>query len=297
MVRPATESRRMREAARGINVYLSSARNRAIESGRRCGVTFHVAGTTSAAMAFAMTADQCEEPVPYCGSSESSVAAVKLAGGVITASVSDADASEITTLGVSAGDFMQLNYQGPLYQITNIDSGTLTLTGQSTVIPWTSTAINVPYRIMRLPMSSPTATTFKGAAEPLQLPVSTVVDFTASGTGSNSGLGSHDVTILFGPDGSVARWYLGNSDNGVPTEPIYLLIGKRGRMLNTSKGSTESTWTNYQDLNNLWIVINPQTGMVMTESVGSTNSPTGGIPTSAGDARGLAQQAVGMGGR
>ena len=51
-MRPATEGRRIREAARAINVYLSSARNRAMETGRPCGVTFHhfhnpAAGTTT----------------------------------------------------------------------------------------------------------------------------------------------------------------------------------------------------------------------------------------------------------
>ena len=38
--RPANDSRRIREAARAINVYLGSARNRAMETGRPCGVIF-----------------------------------------------------------------------------------------------------------------------------------------------------------------------------------------------------------------------------------------------------------------
>ncbi len=41
MMRPDVEGRRIREAARSLNVYLSSARNRAIETGTPCGVTFH----------------------------------------------------------------------------------------------------------------------------------------------------------------------------------------------------------------------------------------------------------------
>ena len=40
LMQPASESRRIREAARSINIYLSSARNQAMETGRPCGVTF-----------------------------------------------------------------------------------------------------------------------------------------------------------------------------------------------------------------------------------------------------------------
>ena len=40
-MRPALESRRTREAARAIEVYLSSARNRAMETGRPCGVMLY----------------------------------------------------------------------------------------------------------------------------------------------------------------------------------------------------------------------------------------------------------------
>ena len=39
-MRPAMESRRTREAARGVNVFLSRARIRAMESGLSCGVLF-----------------------------------------------------------------------------------------------------------------------------------------------------------------------------------------------------------------------------------------------------------------
>ena len=42
-----TGDRRVREAAREVNVYISSARNRAIEIGRPCGVIFHRATGTN----------------------------------------------------------------------------------------------------------------------------------------------------------------------------------------------------------------------------------------------------------
>ncbi len=66
-MRPASELRRIREAARAINVYLSTARNRAMETGRPCGVIFHCFGPT---VPCAMTADQCEVPPCYAGDTE-----------------------------------------------------------------------------------------------------------------------------------------------------------------------------------------------------------------------------------
>ena len=46
-MRPASEARRIRESARALNVYLGSARNRAMETGRPCGVILHrfISGT------------------------------------------------------------------------------------------------------------------------------------------------------------------------------------------------------------------------------------------------------------
>ncbi len=104
---------------------------------------------------------------------------------------------------------------------------------------------------------------------------------------------TNNLTILFLPNGSVGTVSIGATATAV-CEPIYLLVGKRQRMLNTSGGSTESTWTNYQDLGNLWVVINPQTGMITTEPVGTTS---GGIAGDAASARGLAGQMIGIGGK
>jgi prepilin-type N-terminal cleavage/methylation domain-containing protein len=334
MMRPATQSRRAREASRAVNVYLASARNRAIETGRPCGVTFYLAGT-STAMAFAMKADQCEVPTPYCGATESSVVSVTGNGATATAITSDVDAGEIASL-VSPGDSMQLNFQGPIYKITgrNTDAtgGTLTLTCNSHIsfggsIPWTSTAINMPYRIFRSPM--------KAGAEPLQLPANTVVDLPSSGAGASIIASPWDsstpyfsgqtvayygviyvcvqpntnqtptssppytywepltaVTVLFSPAGAVDKVYC-NAYESTITDPIYLLVGKRERMLN-SGGATESTWANFQDPNNLWIVVNPHTGTITSEPVGSSS---GGMAGNAVAARGLAGQAIGIGGK
>lgn len=71
LFRPAGDSRRTREAARAISGYLSSARNRAMEIGRPCGVIFQRAKNSAGAVtsSCAMTLQQCEVPPNYSGTS------------------------------------------------------------------------------------------------------------------------------------------------------------------------------------------------------------------------------------
>jgi type II secretory pathway pseudopilin PulG len=70
------EDRRVREAAREVNVYISSARNRAVEIGRPCGVIFRRANGTNFPTASTVL-DQCEVPPPYAGDETNSVVKVQ----------------------------------------------------------------------------------------------------------------------------------------------------------------------------------------------------------------------------
>ena len=63
-MRPSMEGRKTREAARAINVYLSSARNRAIESGRPVGVQIERDIASNLSLA-GVTLYQVEVPLPY----------------------------------------------------------------------------------------------------------------------------------------------------------------------------------------------------------------------------------------
>ena len=303
--RPATESRRIREAARAINVYLSSARNRAMETGRPCGVMLRrFAVSTTPPVGCVMTLDQCEVPPCYCGDTEQSTARVQY----------DATANEIiATLCTSDSpdnllrnlDLIQFNYQGPCYSIKNLNSpdyiiassGTWELhcdaTGQWVPWPTAPPFPSVPYRIFRTPV--------KGAAAPLQLPASAVVDLEASGIDGGASFSPAtnpgDVMILFAPNGSVDRVYIIGDPSSpyVVTNPIFLLVGKRERVGTTFYAApNETQMTNYQDLNNIWVVINPQTGLINSEPVGSS---TASIPQSVADARDLAREGQGMGGK
>ncbi|MEN6405312.1 MAG: prepilin-type N-terminal cleavage/methylation domain-containing protein [Thermoguttaceae bacterium] len=291
MMRPATESRRTREAARTLNVYLSSARNRAIELGRPCGVVLRcmTSGTC------AMTLDQCEVPASYNGLTENSTLVVTAVTtpsmATITGTSSDFDISQI-----SVGDTIQLNGQGPWYTVTistvtNSVTGTLSLaTGQ--LIPWDATGNTVSYRINRLPSAN---NVIKGGARPLQLPTAAVIDLSASGVGTTM-FGPQDVIILFSPSGSIEYLYF-NGGPKYPTDPVCLLIGKRERMLNTYNASSpESNKTNYQDLNNFWVVINPQTGLVTTGEVADSSSK-GNASDAITASRTLALDMQGVGGK
>ena len=71
LIAPA-DDRRVREAARAVNVYISSARSRAIEIGRPCGVIFRRATGTNFPTASTVL-DQCEVPPPYAGDTTDAV--------------------------------------------------------------------------------------------------------------------------------------------------------------------------------------------------------------------------------
>ncbi len=157
-------------------------------------------------------------------------------------------------------------------------------------VPWpTAPSFSaVPYQIFRSPG--------KGTAAPLQLPSATVVDLGWSSldfsTTMFSTSTSDDVKILFAPNGSVRTLYVNSVPTGV-TQPIFLLIGKRERVGNTGTDPTKpAELVNWEDLDNVWVVINPQTGLVTTGEMAVV--PTGGTVN---DARALARDAQSMGGR
>ena len=267
VMRSTMDGRRVREAARAVNVYLSSARNRAMETGRPCGVILRRFNGTPAVM----NLDQCEVPACYCGDLESSTAKVSSSGATVTAILDAAPPAGV----VNSGDLIQFNYQGPLYTIAAPGATiTASLTSQDQAIPWTGQS--VPYRIFRSPSK---ASAVSLQAQPLQLPAASIVDLNASSVDGTPPLlfstsTTADVMITFAPNGSVDRVYINNSPVLV-SQPIFLLIGK-----NENLGSNE------QDVTNFWVAINPQTGLVTTDMVAAGSDP-----------RQFIRDAQGMGGK
>ncbi len=337
LMRPDLEGRRTREAARALNVYISSARNRAIETGRPCGFILH---RFSVAVPAALSMDQCETPPTFAGSNVTSVVRVQDWSNSTT-SFSGSTVLKVQVRGTNGasdfyknllhrGDLVQLNGQGPWYTIgldsKNTNPADFPLVGAGSNIasyddmtsidftvgtdpngdgwiedkwltlwlpavytqqtPWPKAGAtwSQPVAFSVLRQAQPT----RGAETPLQLPAGAVVDLVWSGCSAaaplslspalSGGATAGDVTILFGPTGSITSVSIANDQGSPyqPTQPIYLLIGKREKIgANVLAGNTNpATMTNWQDLNNVWVSINQQSGFVSTRSITavSTNS-------------------------
>jgi len=262
-IQNSASQRRVREAARALNVYLGAARNHALETGRPCGVMIQRMGNLPQC---SMVLDHVAVPAPYGGESVDAVATVQLTSMqlgrevVLRANLSPA----INTRLVGPGDLIQLNNQGPWYTIVNVSDTQLTLRldiSNGQIVPWSSTAsMPMPYKIMRKPLKS------HGA--PLQLPAGAVIDLQFSGwemAGQQFtlGAGTQPIVLVFSPKGSLERIYYENTVVS-PTQPIYLLIGARERV---PAGTAADGLDNWQDRNNLWVTVNAQTGLVTTHPV------------------------------
>jgi hypothetical protein len=306
-LRPGMDQSRTREAARSVHLVLDSARNLAMTTGRPCGVMIERLPTVvdgDNCMLCSTTLTQVETPPPYAGDSLASVGTVTLSGTdsvnyyVQFAYSASADSSLASI--VHQGDLIQFNFQGPWYTITsNPATGNGSLTAQvarSQVqnVPWTQTASSpVSYQIMRQPV--------KTAAAALQLPAPAVIDLTCSGpdplpgqtcTPGNTNPGNPapywapnpgngawaaPITIIFSPNGSVIQSYANVDVNGqiswaasTATQPFFLLIGKIDQV---AYGLLTPTTKNCADQSNLWVAINPATGLVVTAEADSVSDP------------------------
>jgi prepilin-type N-terminal cleavage/methylation domain-containing protein len=205
---------------------------------------------------------------------------------------------------IRRGDLVRFNYRGPLYKIIGpAADGEGVINGRSFNIQpqdaWTSLpALTpnsfVPYQIFRQPM--------KSAGEPVTLPVGAAIDLTWSGLGSSgvqfavpgdervpaaerrnpltnfpnqvtgrpslSGIPA-PVLIMFGPSGNLASVYYsipfqqtGQLVSEKAITPVYLLVGQ-------SRSETFN-WqaTNLNNQNNIWVAVNPQSGLVTASEVG-----------------------------
>jgi type II secretory pathway pseudopilin PulG len=310
----SVEDRRTREAAREINIYFASARNRAMETGRPCGVMLRRLGNEPPLSLCVVGLDQVEVPPPYAGDTLEAVAQVQMPtlpdgspdfwpDGLRKAV---ATCTDFFPGLVRVGDLVQFNYQGPLYEIKGpdldsdgvIDPGTLQLElgvdlRQGQMVPWPRRTDNppwsppVPYQVIRRPT--------KSAAASLQLPVRAVIDLEFSGTAAHSIGPASDspVWIMFSPNGSLDRIYHGGEMH-LGTEPIYLLVGKQERV---PAGSAEDGLANWQDTKNLWVTLSPQTGLVITSEVAAVDPAITDPAVGVRLAREIAREGQSMGGR
>ncbi len=286
-LRPEMDRSRIREAARSLQLYLSSARAQAMATGRPCGiqierlVNYNAAGVANAIETGCSTVvTQVESPVPYCGDTLSSLATVSVAGPSRTiATVNITFNPQITPTLVSQGDLIQLGCQGPMYTITGITATQATAyidVSQGLTLPWNAGSSPVPYKIFRQHV--------KSAAAPLQLPSPAVIDLTLSGPDQAQPgnqpvywyFGPNDtspVIIMFAPDGSVSQVYAGQNASAThPITPICLLVGNRQNV----NDPNPQNW-NSQSFNSLWVAINPPTGLIVTTDLSATSDNSAAI--------------------
>jgi len=281
-IAPMMDGRRTRETARAINVYLSSARSVALETGRPCGVVLR---RMEGEPLRCTLLEQVEVPPPYAGDTMSSRAVVQLAGNngkLATVSVNMDDGFD--PMMVQPGDLIRFNHQGPLYLVTNAGGGSLAATldvRQGQMLPWPEgmPSAPVPYEVLRQPV--------KSFANPLQLPASAVIDLQYSGTDDHFlGEESGDIYFIFSSNGALQRVYHGGEIHP-GLDPIFLLVGKMA----------QEDIENYQDMNSLWVTLNPRSGLVTTNKMAVDYNNDEGFPRDVDEARQFAREAQSMGGR
>lgn len=295
---PSLESRRMRESARQINVYLSRARSMAMEKKRPVGVWLQRRSDLNQAVTTLFLVEQSAPIGVLCSSGSNLIPRMVVQSATASASVPGTGTATIgfvggTPSGVEVGDYLQLNFQGPIWEITGISGSIWSFrqVGMGPAVPPKTPSTGVPFQIFRTPR-------FRSLATPLQLPAATAIDTQWSGIGTGSlaqafaplsTTDSNPILIIFSPKGEVESVWSSAGQGSAwqrnkPTEAIYLLIGKLNRIPQGEDGLT-----NWQDLGNLWVVITPQTGMVRTVEMASG--------TNVIEARRIAREGQSMGGK
>jgi prepilin-type N-terminal cleavage/methylation domain-containing protein len=157
----------------------------------------------------------------------------------------------------------------------------------------------VPYQVLRQPV--------KLSTTPLQLPTGTVIDLFYSGVGSSYFAELKNPTtnlkftadpgplaITFSPSGALDKLYFVGTTISL-SDPIYLLVGKREKVAKDTIANpttyppvldplyqyadareSQTEKHNFRDLENLWVSINPQTGLVTTAEVAELPQPVSG---------------------
>ncbi len=276
-IRPAIESRRMREAARTVTTMFYQAKARAVETGRSFGVMIERAENSDPQAPASRTLYFAESPPIYAGDSENARAMISEGGS--------AQLTGANTSLIEAGDFIRFNFQDPIYEITSAGGAQVQFAAMSRLQsqlpkPAGDQPMNVPFQIMRKPR--------KAIGMPVQLSGNVVVDMTKSGVGA-SGVefneqGSDRVTIMFSPSGHIDRFYKNDKSSEIPTGPIHLLLGRFEKV---------ASGENLEDNRNLWVSIGNQSGLVTTAEIVTNQGGGGG---SVKDAREQARQMLGIGG-
>jgi prepilin-type N-terminal cleavage/methylation domain-containing protein len=307
LMQPGTAKRRTREAARMVSGVLANAQARAIATGRPVGVMFQRLSNQPATATFKAPHHSiemllCEVPPPWSGDSAFDVCAIRTVpsptpGAQPEIRIRFAQSNNVMFRGhpkgtFDVGDQIRLNYRGRRYTIARLvpHQQDANLIHEVVVQPTPvnpGTPASYPFQIYRQPRRT--------ADPPAQVPVGSVVDFEYAGFASGW-LGALEnppapaqaklsfqqpVIVLFGPAGNLESVYWGmkginaqSNDPGVLenhpaiTSPWCFLIGEPEPTADTPV-TQDKPKKNHLNYDNLWIAINPQSGLVTTSEVGS----------------------------
>ncbi len=291
---PDTEQRRLREAARQLEIYLHQARARAKEQGRPVGVMIapYRSAPGGAAVPYALQVHMVEIPEPYVAGTPANPVRVMQ---VVTAPQPGQPAHFVLLIPdvgwqglVRVGDLVRLNQQGPWYQILGaVDSGgNLRVDGNGFLqepfwvvrMSWAGSSDvlgpvrQFPFRpgdvlpqgvrVLRFPRLdvqsfSPT--------DPLELPQGVGLDLRSSQIAWANGVANLNhpagVFIGFNAQGEVFALHPDPTPTTNPNSPrilfgdVFLLVGLVERIVEG---------TNLGEPGSYWVGINRRTGQVMT---------------------------------
>ena len=290
VMKTGIEGRKLREAARQVNVCVELAKSIAAETGLPSAVMIEPEFLPGVSEPFAVKMYLAETPLPYSGDVVNAKAYVFSNASTATVTfhnanpaVNGAESVSIGMLGIEHGDLIRFDYKGPTYQLVLTQpiagpTAVLTLSGS----PLPPTGI-YSYQIYRQPQ--------KTGAAPLELPKGAVIDLSASGLGNdndfNSATNTRPIRLMFAPNGRLMRITYARSATPLlpdfaPTSTVHLLVG-----------NLENLGTlNLSDPNTLWVSIGQHSGRVTTAENGGTPSDY-----SLTTAREFAQSGAAMGGR
>ena len=250
LIRSTSKDRRVREASRALSGYINGVRTLAARRGRPVGIGIErVVSEQPVNGLYATEVYTVEVPPPYSGISLQSRAKIELLGNrwEIKFFETDPDAGRIPDLLlyhnnplralVAPGEsfWIRLDYRGPVYRAFRVPTSftfvlDISYPGAPPPPLYADTGWGVPFQLYRHPVRS--------SAEPLRLPVNTVIDLSVSGFGANGNEFTHrglaspqPVQILFNTAGDLEGVYADINGNGVvdsvpANSSIHLMVGR-----------------------------------------------------------------------
>jgi type II secretory pathway pseudopilin PulG len=318
-LQPIMDHARIREAARSIQLYLSSARNQAIASGRSCGVLIEPLPADNGC---SMTLKQVETPAYYGGDNIGSTV-VSVSGNFSGNSFPNSVGPYLIvalqfqpnvwpSVPLYQGDQIQVGYQGYWFTVAPANSSVIWQGSNVALNKFNSSSAAQPsfvgsafpclfayldvshgeqpnlstpgtsgaYKIRRWPTKSATAD--------MQLPSPTVIDLTWSGNDPVNSSASptwpispanNPPIIMFAPDGSVDRTYLQTGGVYQAAAPTTPIYLLVGMRNKVFDNPSGNINTNLNDFNSLWVAIDAATGLIVVTDPAAVGTTTAVLPT------------------